>query len=270
MVRFHPIIAFIFFKTSLISTFPTSSPLLNSHQERADSCGLFDADSGCLSSADNSYFIATADVEGGIPSDETASDNDYDFFGSSRQISFMDDLSMPTLDSNSIAAENLNSDFGQSQLDGTALKTDSNVFLDDVLEEPIPEQAETMFMYGSDDAHIGEISQSTKPLPVIYSYICEEHADPCAQFKDGVATGVTRYAKCNNIDQHCRLCDIYGRECDPDSGWNKQAIPSPENQWGQPWNHCRNRKCGPCETAARMLGFLSLGVIPGCGPSRFD
>lgn len=261
MIRFRLIIACIFVKSSLISTLPTSSPLPNSVRERADSCNLFYADSSCLSSGDSSH------------PGETASSDDFDSFGSFGQISLLDDSSMPTLDPTSIAAGNLNSDFGQSQVDGAALQTDSDNLLYDFPEEPITDQAQTIFMYGSDEAYTGEISQnpsqSQRPPPVIYSYICEEHADPCAQYKDGVATGVTRYAKCNNIDQYCRLCDTSGQECDPDAGWDKQAIPSPDNQWGQPWNHCRNRKCGACETAAHMLGFLSLGVIPGCGPPKF-
>lgn len=270
MICFHLIIAFIVVRTSLTSAFPVGSPLLNSHQERAESCSHFDADSSCLSSADDFYSVARADVEGGLPSDGTAYNDDFYSLGPSGQISPTDDLWMPTSDSSFITAENLNSNFGQSQIAGAALKTDSNVLLDNVPEEPIIEYAETIFLYSSDEAHTGEISQISRPLPVIYSYICEEYAEPCAQYKDGVASGVTRYAKCDNNDRYCRLCDITGHECDPDSGWDRQVISSPDNQWGQPWNHCRNKKCGACENAARMLGFLSLGVIPGCGPPVFD
>ena len=267
MICFRLIIAFIMVKTSLILAFPVGSPLLNSRQERAESCSFFDVDSSCLSSPDSSFSVATADGEEGLSSDGTASGDDFFLSGPSGQISLMDDLSMPTSDSSSIAAENLHPNFSQSQVAKAALKTDSNVLLDNVPEELITEHAETIFTYSSD---AGEISQSSRPLPVIYSYICEEYAETCAQYKDGVATGVTRYAKCNNDDRKCRLCDMTGRECDPDSGWDRQAIPSPDNETGQPWNHCRNKKCGACENAARMLGFLSLGVIPGCGPPIFN
>lgn len=270
MIRFHSIIALIFIQSSLISTFPVSSSLLKSVKERAVSCSLFDTDPSCSSNGYNFYSFTKAEIGGGISPDGTASNDGVDSFGSSAQISLVDDLSMPSSDTEIFAAGNLNSDASQSPTAEAGSKPEPNVFFDYFPGEGMTDQAEIVASYDLNAAHPGEISPSPRPLPVIWTYICEEFGETCAQYKDGVSTGIIRYTKCNSKDQLCRLCDRKTQECDPDAGWDRQAIPSPDNPWGQPWNHCRNKQCGPCETAAGWLGYLSLGIIPWCGPPKFD
>lgn len=265
MISLSLIIAFMFIKVSFISTFPVGNQF---SAERVDSCSLFDTDTSCLSNIDYSSSAAGADTGKGILPDEAAPKNEPDLFGSSGQISLIDDLSTPSSDTYLLMAGNLNSGLSQSQTDGPESKTESNVLLDSVAGEPIIDQPETLSMYDSDVDPTGDISQS--PLPVIYSYICEEHGETCEQYKNGLPSATIRYAKCNPEGKKCRLCDSSGQECDPDAGWDKQAIPSPDNLYGQPWNHCRNKQCGGCEAAARFFGFLSFGVIPSCGPPIYD
>lgn len=255
MIRFHVAIALILFDISLISTFPTGSLLSNSVEERTDSCGLFDSDPSCLSN--NDYSISNGGEEAGS---ELFPDSQFDLVGSSGQISLMDDLSTPLSDTNLGAAGYLSPDFSQSEVDEFGSTDQPNFLFNDFPEEPITDLAQSTVMYGPD----------YPSLPVIYSYICPEFGEACQQFKDGARTGVIRYAKCSPKGTRCRLCDSSGQECDPDAGWDKQAIPSPDNPNGQAWNHCRNKQCGACEHAAAFVGFLQLGVIPGCGPPKFD
>lgn len=262
------ITALVLINISPILTFPIGSSLPNSAKKRADSCSLFDTDPRCLFNND-SFLFAGAETARGLLPNEAVPNDDLDSYRSLGQISLMDELSMPSLDTNFVVAGNLNSDFSPSQIDGAESRTESNILLDNF---PMTDQAEMLFGEESPGgAYDGDISSaSPRPLPVIYSYICVEYGDTCAQYKDGLSTGIIRYSFCEPKDKKCRLCDVYGEECDPDAGWDRQAIPSPYNPDGQPWNHCRNKKCGACETAAGLLGILSLGIIPGCGPPKFD
>ena len=202
--------------------------------------------------------------------DEAESNDDSDSYGSFGLFPLMDDLSTPSLDTNYIATGNLDLDPSQSQLDGAEFINEAELLPDDYLEEPTTDQAESIFTDDPDAAYTGEISQSPRRMSVIYSYICSEFDEACVQYAEGMPTGEILYAKCNIRGIYCRLCDSSGQKCMPGAGWDKQAIPSPDNPYGQPWNHCRNKQCGGCEAAARFFGFLSLGIIPSCGPPKFE
>lgn len=289
------VVALISIHISLISTFPIRNSHLTLTKKRADSCGLFDADPICSPNSEDFFSVGgvetvsdllpgewetkgdllpvewetgsdllpgEANTETGLLPEEIGIYDDIGSNGSSGQTSFIEDSSMPSLGTDGFAAGVLNSDPSQSQVDEGGFKTEPNSLSDVILDDPIMDQPETTFEVASHVDHSVDLS---------IRYSCEEFGDTCVQYKNGVRTGLIVYVRCNQYNQFCELCDQSGSKCGPNTWPVKQNIPSPENPWGQAWNHCRNQQCGgPCEMFAIYLGFLSLGVIPGCGPPDFQ
>ena len=256
------IVVFTFVKISLIAGFPIS----DSRLERALNCDLSDPGPSCSSNFDYSSVFFEADSVNNPSLNEAISKDESNLIESSGQYSLTEDLISASSNADLFAAGDVNQEFPSSAVDEVGSNPDSSALLDSFTGKPINDLG--------DDSNLASIetiqTPGYQPLPKIYSYICQEHGDICQQFIDGAPTTTVRYAICSIHNTKCRLCDSSGQDCDPDAGWDKQAIPSPDNPDGQPWNHCRNKKCGACENAARMVGFLSLGVIPGCGPPIFD
>ena len=284
MISLIFVVALISIHISLISTFPIRYSHSTLFEERTNSCGLFDADPSC--SLNNEDFFSVggaetwndllpgesqtgsgllpgeAETESGLLPEEAGMYDDIGSNGSSGQTSLMEDSSLPSLGTDVFAAGILNSDSSQSQLDEGGFQTEPYSLSDTITDDPIMDQPEISFEVASLVDHSIDLS---------IRYSCEEFGDTCVQYKNGVRTGLIVYVRCNQWDESCELCDQHGSKCGPNTWQAKQNIPSPENPWGQPWNHCRNQQCGgPCEMFAFYLGFFSLGVIPGCGPPQFQ
>lgn len=251
------IVIFAFVEISLIAGFPISDSNL-------DSCDLFDPDPSCSSNVDYSSGFLEADSGDDPLLYEAIPDGDSNPIESTGQLSLTDDLTVAASNTDLFTAGDVNQGFPPSSIDEIGSDTDSYVLFDSVIGEPTSDpRPETGF---SDDDNTNLAS-----TPQGLSYICQEFGNICQQFIDGVPTHIVRYVRCTSYyDTYCTLCDATGKDCDPDVAKAKDEIPSPDCPNGQPWNKCRSKICRACTKVARLLGFLPLGVISGCGPVNFD
>lgn len=273
MIGLFSVSALILIHISFISTYPTSHSVLTSIKKRADGCDLFDTDSRCSLSGDDSFPVAIADPGsdlffggGGTGSDLLPDDAmTFDVIGSSgsstQTTSLITDPSTSTLDTDFLGTENLDPNLLSQDIE---TKSEPDNLLNSLPENSINDPQEDAFLQAERIHFAGELDDSI-------TYICEEVGDECVQYKNKVRVK-TRYVRCGENGAICRVCDERNEiGCDILTWPSKEQIPSPDNGWGQDWNHCRNKRCkDPCEAFAFWFPILNLGVIPFCGPPKYQ
>jgi hypothetical protein len=263
MDRFSSFIIFVLIQVPFTTPIPVSSGPL---KER-DGCILFDVDLSCSSGMDSSLYLAEADT-GGVPLfSEEVSILDLVSFDSGQPSSIYD-LSILPSDYDLAAAEEHNLDFAEDQIAELEWVTEPNFLLDDSTDDlTIDQGLGPILEYGSDVSWTESLYAKTDPL---FTYECAQYGDSCEVYQDGKPTGVYHFIKCNNQGKECKVCrdGQSSLSCFMTSPFDKQALPSPSNPYGQRWNNCVDKQCDTCNHLFPYLGFFSMGIVPFCGPER--
>lgn len=233
-------VTIVFAHVPLVWTFLTTILPINPVMERAESCDFFDTDSGCSS------FVDDSGLTGVSLSPEVVSDVGLDSFDVPGQLLWTDDMSTLPLETEPLtdnsflaspellAAGNLDLGFGQNQMDGLDSFLDDNSILGGQTTDP---SSELIAESGQDDG---------------LTMICPENGEVCQIYHDKMRTPDRLFAKCDEQNRNCQLCDETGTTCTQLKGFDKESIPSPDNPYGQSWNRCPNQQCLGCTSLTRI------------------